>query len=566
LLAFWSDAVRLGSNRILFLLQLPSNSNHRVDIRPFEQKIDFCFRTSKDSGLYSILQATGGGVGLGDLDGDGFLDLICPGGGSLRPTGEIDPQSSGIFLCHPSQNSIDFTNSSTESGIAAENGLFSVVSLTDDNSDGFLDITFAGFGSLVHFRSFGDGTFFKVDLNIQSNTLQWPSAAAWGDMNADGNPDLFLAQYVNWSIENNPQCFSTDGRHREVCGPLTFQGLPDFLFESNGDGSLKNVSTLAGLRTDGKGLGCLLADLDDDCDLDLYVANDGTVNFLYRNEQGFPLVESAMISGCGVSSAGKAEGSMGIDLGDFNGDGRFDLFVTNFEFESMALYFGLNGGLFEHSSSEVGVSSVQETAVGWGTGFVDLEHDGDEDIVVMTGHTNMHSQFSKLEQLPLLLENVDGQRVKDVAPVTEPYFSTPNVARGLALGDVDLDGDIDFAVNQSDRDFVLLRNDSQLKGRSLTLRLIGTVSSRIPIGTKATLQIGTKTLVRQLKAGGSYASASDSSIHFGIPAGENAPPRLIIRWPTGKQNQIDLLGDDSWLTIIESATEDGQPVVFRRVQ
>jgi len=515
--------------------------------------VAFTYQNGQEAGYFSIVESLGGGVGLLDWDRDGDLDLFLPAGGRFGKDETIGGRPAGLFL---NRGDWSFLDSSVQTGTAGETARYSHgAAVGDFNSDGFPDVLVTGFGGVVLWRNLGDGTFENVtEVSGLTDTL-WSSSAAWGDLDGDGHLDLYVAHYVNWSFKNNPYCPSKETGKQDICPPRQFRPLPDTLFLSNGDGSFRDASEKSGLvqkGASGKGLGVMMCDIDSDGDLDVYVCNDTVPNFLYRNNGRGQLQEVAMQSGAAVSETGVPEGSMGVDLGDYNLDGRLDLWVTNYERESIALYRNDGRGMFRHVSHIAGLTTVGGLFVGWGTSFFDFDLDGDEDVFVSNGHVIRHPSEAPVRQLPLLFENTQGRRFANVAPGAGEYLATPHMGRGVARGDLDGDGDIDLVVCHTNEPVSILENLTDRRGRHwLGIRLIGTSpkGARDAAGAIVTLRVaGMPSQTRQVKSGTSYASSNGLRLTFGL--GDSDKVDLItIRWPGGGVQEAGPVAGDQVLVI-----------------
>ncbi|MSR58487.1 MAG: VCBS repeat-containing protein, partial [Planctomycetaceae bacterium] len=356
--------------------------------------VRFTFRDGQEAGHFAIIESLGGGVALFDYDADGTLDLFLPGGGRYGANNEILGLPGALYRNGGDRSFLDVTRLA---GVDLAPHYSHGTAVGDYDNDGFPDLLVTGYGGLQLYRNQGDGTFEEAAREAALNDPLWSSSAAWGDLNGDGVLDLFVAHYVNWSFDNHPFCPAGNDDQRDVCPPKKFEGLPDVLYFGVGDGTFRDGSAEAGLMHAGKsaevsmfdsdkGLGVLLADVDLDGDLDIYVANDTVPKFLYRNRGNGVFDEVGGQSGAALSDTATSDGSMGLDIGDFNNDGLPDLWVANYERESLALYRNEGDCQFLHVSRSAGVTAVGSLFVSFGTLFLDFDRDGDEDIFVTNGH------------------------------------------------------------------------------------------------------------------------------------------------------------------------------------
>ena len=512
-----------------------------------ESRVGFVYRNGEEAGHFSIVESLGGGVGLFDYDQDGLVDLFAPGGGEFGPGHEIRGLPSVLYR---HSGACKFHDVTAKAGISAARFYSHGVAAADCDSDGFSDVVVTGYGGLMFYQNQGDGTFLERTLDAGLTDTLWSSSAGWGDIDGDGSPDLYVAHYANWSFDNHPFCEGPNPDSREVCPPRSFEPLPDVLYLSNGDGTFRDSSAASGLRKDGKGLGVLIADVDLDRRLDIYVANDTVPNFLYVNAGNGKLSDTSLISGASLGASGSPDGSMGVDLGDFNLDGLPDIWISNFERESNALYRNEGKGFFQHISQSTGVTAMGGLYVGWGTVFLDFDRDGDEDLFVSNGHVIRYPVNAPLRQTPLLLENLAGKRVENVAPAAGEFFTTPHMGRGAACGDIDNDGDIDLVVSHTNEPLVLLSNESPNTNHWISIRLIGTRSSRDPIGATVRVHAGGKVQFRQLKGGTSYGSTQDPRLFVGLGDAKTVD-RVEIQWPAGGDQTIEGPAVDEFHTFVE---------------
>ena len=349
--------------------------------------IAFAYSNGRSAGEYTILESLGGGVAAFDYDLDGNLDLLFAGGGQL------DNKTVTANTCALYRNLGDwqYVETTKLAGTSAAEFYNHGVYPADYDNDGFADLAVSGYGGVQLFRNQGDGTFQHRDTLITNPKNPWSTSLAWGDFNGDGNLDLYVTHYVDWSWENHPICPGSRGVPKEVCAPKVFAGLSDSIYLSDGQGGFERRTQELGLVEGGKGLGVVAGDTNADGHIDIYVTNDTTDNFLYINDGTGHFTESAIVAGVSGDDVGVNMGSMGAVLEDANNDGLPDLWVTNFERELFALYLNDGGGFFSHSSRGAGIAAFEGLYVGFGTVMVDLDFDGDRDIMTANGHVSYHS-------------------------------------------------------------------------------------------------------------------------------------------------------------------------------
>ncbi len=512
--------------------------------------VRFSYRNDEEAEHYAILESLGGGVALVDFDRDGLLDLFAPGGGEYIGPEQMTGRSP--LLCRAV--SLWRYRDVTEAGFAQSAPWYSHgVAAADYDNDGFCDMLVTGYGGVLLLHNEGDGTFRERASDARLIDPSWSSSAAWLDADRDGALDVYVAHYVNWSFENHPLCPGPRPGEKEVCPPRRYEPLPDSLFLSGGDGTFSESSAAAGLRDDGKGLGVVAADVDLDGDQDIYVGNDTVPNFLYRNEGNGTFTDVSLLSGTSLSDEGTPDGSMGVEVGDFDLDGRPDIWVANYERESFALYRNLGDSFFRHVSRPTGIMAAAGLYVGWGTVFADFDHDADEDIFVSNGHVIRHPTNAPLLQKALLFRNDEGRRFVNVTDAAGDYVAEPHMGRGVAGGDLDNDGDTDLVLTPTNEPLTLLENTSTGDSHWLQLRLIGRASNRDAMGAVVTLiPTSGPRQMRQIKGGGSYASTGDRRLQFGLGP-HDQPVSLSIRWPSGIEQQVTDVGVDQELLMMEPA-------------
>jgi len=413
-----------------------------------------------------------------------------------------------------------------------------------------------GFGRIELFHNEPDGKggrrFVAVGEKLGLKDTSWSTSAGWADIDGDGFPDLYVCHYCDWSFANNPVCNAqVAGVARDVCPPQKFKPLTHALFKNEKGKAFRDVSAEHGFKPDGCGLGVVLADVNGDGRPDIYVGNDATNNFLFFNRGG-KLEEKGLAAGVAVDDSGKYNGSMGVDIADFNGTGRPSIWVANFQGELHALYQNLGNELFDHRSRAVGVGSIGMHRVGFGTAFVDVDGDGWEDLVIVNGHVLRHPAASTLKQLPVLFHNTDkqGQRFfKDITIRGGSYFQTPAVARGLAVGDLDNDGRPDLVVTHTNGPIAVLRNEGVGGHPWLGLKLVGK-AHRDLVGSTVTLETEGRTLTRFVKGGGSYLSESDPRLLFGLGTAAKVK-KVTVRWSWGESQSWENLEPGAYWELTE---------------
>ncbi|HXV76170.1 MAG TPA: CRTAC1 family protein, partial [Candidatus Polarisedimenticolaceae bacterium] len=433
--------------------------------------------------------------------------------------------------------------------------------VADYDGDGRSDILVTNFGPNVLYRNRGDGTFDNVAPGSPIEAPGWNTGAAFFDADADGDLDLYVAAYIDQTIDAviaAERVLDWKGVDRVAIGPFGLPGAVDHFFLSDGAGRFVDSTTRAGLddRAEAYGFAVRAADFDRDGDVDLYVANDSDANYLYRNEGDAIFTEVGLWSGAALDANGAAQAGMGIAVGDPTGDGVYDLFVTNFSEDYSTLYRGDGTGFFDDVSGPSGVGELTYDALSWGTVFADLDNDGDEDLVVANGHiypqVDDHPQFGlSYEQRNSLLENLGDGRFVDATARGGPGFEQLYSSRGLAAGDYDNDGDLDLLITHLDRPPSLLRNDST-SGAWLI------VDCRVPpgagarTGTEVTVRFGGRIARRDLASGGSFLSVNDPRVHFGLGTHERVE-RLEIRWPDGTLDRLDDVAARRIVSVTKSA-------------
>ncbi len=471
-----------------------------------------------------------GGVALFDYDGDGWLDVYAVQGGPLPPA----PDSQCQDCLFRNRGDGTFEDVSEKAGLRRLSGGYGHgVAVGDYDNDGHPDLFITRWLAYALIRNRGDGTFEDVTAKAGlGGERNWPTSAAWADLDGDGDLDLYVCHYMVFNVQKPRLCLSPTAKGNHYCSPRDFESLPDHVFRNDG-GRFVDVTKQAWfVDPDGRGLGVVAAHLDDDDRIDLYVANDMSANYLFRNLGGFHFDETALSAGAAANSSGGFQSGMGIACGDFDGDGRLDLAVTNFYGESTTFFRNLGRGMFSDDTALVGLAGPTRCLLGFGVAFLDANNDGWLDLISANGHVNDHRPALPWRMpTQLLLGGPDG-RLKVPYPDCGEPFKPAHLGRGLAVGDLDNDGRIDAVVQAQNEPLAYLRNQTRDGGHWVVLQLEGSRSNRDAVGARVTLLAGGRQRVGERVGGGSYQSANDPRLHFGLGTSDRIE-RLEVRWPSG---------------------------------
>jgi hypothetical protein len=544
--------------------------------------IDFTYRNGEEAKHLAILESLGGGVALIDYDGDGKLDVFVTGGGGYAGPDGKTIVGKPCKLYH-NEGNFHFRDVTKEVGLEDFPWFYTHgTAVADYDRDGWPDLLVTGWGRVVLFHNEPvdpnnpkKGRKFVEVKNSGLDGITWATSAAFADFDGDGYPDLYIDQYVDWSWNNNPAC-DYDGHTADVCPPKKFNGLKHKLFANlagKGATIFKDVTAEAGLKPGGpeasKGLGVMALDVNGDGKPDIYVCNDTVDNFLYINKctpGHFIFEEVGVMSGTARDERGSANGSMGCDAADYDGCGRPSIWVTNYEDEQHALYHNDCKGdavLFYHRTSSSGIGALGQKYVAWGTAFIDLDHDGWEDIFIADGHA-IHfptKPGSSRRQKPVLLRNQGDGKFKNLTAHGGPYFEKDHLSRGVGFGDLDNDGRIDAIVSQLNDPVSVLQNVANVDGTHwLGIELIGENHADI-VGAKVRLEAGGRTQCRFAKGGGSYASFGDRRFVYGLGKTDKVD-KVIVTWPNLKEQTFDgaALPVDHYYRLVQGKAAPEKPI------
>ena len=560
--------------------------------------------TNGAAGEYLLIETTGAGGAFFDYDNDGDLDIYLVDGFDLQgirsvPINLVYQQGDHYWVREPNQdrgarsrdaaqyavalsprpdsasvsprnvlyrNNGDgtFTDTGPESK-TGDTGYGMGCAAADYDNDGDQDLYVTNYGPNVLYQNNGDGTFADATEQAVVGASQWSTSAAFFDYDNDGVIDLYVTNYVDFTVETNKVCggyvrTNSQGYRaiieatRSHCAPLEYGGVPDVLYHNNGDGTFADVSVAAGIDDpSGKGLGVVALDYDGDGDQDLFVANDGTPNFLYQNLGDGTFENAALKKGVAYNGVGESEAGMGVDFGDYDNDSDFDLFVANFSYETNTLYRN-EGGFFKDVTAEAGLADPSHRFLGFGTNFLDYDNDGDLDLYVANGHVQdkiaLFQSGVEYMQEHQLFRNDGGGSYAEASSISGEWFLHKQISRGAAFGDYDGDGDVDVLVTNCGGEAKLVRNDGGNRENWLMVRTMGTHSNRDGIGTRVRVVAEGLEQVRQVRSGSSYLTASDPRLHFGL-SHRTRIDLVEVRWPSGLVQRLEQVPVNQVLVIAE---------------
>ncbi|MEP7270930.1 MAG: CRTAC1 family protein [Acidobacteriota bacterium] len=505
-----------------------------------------------------IVETMGGGVAFFDFDRDGRLDIYLPNSYTVDAALAQAPRPKAALYRNLSDGK--FEEIALKAGVS-DPGWAMGVSVADFDSDGYDDLYVTCFGPNRLYRNVGGVRFEDVTAKAGIGDSRFSTGAAWADYDRDGDLDLFVANYVDFQLADLPQFGKGQlCQYKGVsvqCGPRGLPGAGDSLYRNNGDGTFAEVSKAA--KVDDPqgyyGMGAMWTDFDDDGWIDLFVANDATPNFAYRNNHDGTFTEMGLGLGCAVDENGKEQGSMGVSIGDYDRDGRLDLVVTNFSDQYNTIYHKNEDGTFTDVSRATRTADLSGPYVGWGTKFFDYDNDGWLDLLVANGHVYPQIEGAypggMYRQRKLLYRNLRDGTFEEIAAKVSPGMTERRASRGAAFGDYDEDGDVDVIVNDLDGAPMLLRNDGgNTAGHWISVKLIGAQSNRNAVGARITLKAGGLTQIDEVHAGDSYLSHSDWRVHFGLGAAKTVD-EISVRWPSGTVQKVTKVAADRVVRITE---------------
>ncbi|MGH9674300.1 MAG: CRTAC1 family protein [Bryobacteraceae bacterium] len=499
-----------------------------------------------------ILEMTGNGAAVFDADNDGWRDLLLVGGTRIEG-------ADGATRLYRNRGDGTFLDVTAQSGLG-RGGWGQGVCAGDYDNDGLTDLLITYYGYNRLYRNLGKGRFADVtaESGLPVSGERWATGCAFTDFDRDGLLDLFVSNYLTFSLKgalapgSSPFCFWKG--LAVFCGPKGFPGGQNILYRNEGGRRFRDVSKQAGILASGVcyGLGVVVSGFDDDGWPDIYVACDSTPSLLYRNNRDSTFTEIAVASGAAYGDAGQEQGSMGVAAGDYDNDGRIDIVKTNFMDETSTLYRNLGGWFFEDSTYSAGLG-IHTKFVGWGVQWFDADQDGWKDILIANGHIYPELRGSKtgesFEQTPILYWNLRNGAFRDITLNAGAKLSEPAVSRGVAHGDLDGDGTLETVVVNMNSAPAILKNFGD-RGNAILIELVGTKSNRSAIGARVRVKAAGSQQIEEVRSGSSYASQHDFRVHFGLGAARSAD-RIEVRWPSGLREEYRNVRANQTVTIRE---------------
>jgi enediyne biosynthesis protein E4 len=546
---------RHGMGRSLFAANQSADAAMLFENTIDASKIDFVLNNSVSPQRYSIETMTGG-VALFDYNNDGLLDIFFTNGAEIPSLKKSVPS----FFNRLFHNNGDgtFTDVTEKAGLAGV-GYSMGVAAADYDNDGFVDLYVTGINRNQLFHNNGDGTFTEVTEeagvsgSVPGRGKLWAVAAGWFDYNNDGLLDLFVVNYLAYSISTAHRC-ETDNIV-DYCSPNEYRGTPNILYRNNGDGTFTDVSQQSHIsKYVGKGMGVAFADYDDDGFTDIFVSNDTFPNFLLHNNGDGTFTDVALLAGVAYNENGKTVAGMGTDFRDIDNDGRPDIFQAGMFGDTFPLYRNLGDGQFEDVTDRTGLAAITVHFTAWGAGIFDFDNDGKKDIFAAGSAILDNSMKVNHKPYPLpngLYRNLGNMKFKDVSSAAGASFSVPAAHRGAAFGDLNNDGKVDIVVTVLNGQPELLMNRSLNHNHWIILKLVGVASNRDGLGTKVKITTSSGVQYNQATTAVGYNSSSDKRVYFGL-GDAIIVDRIELTWPTGVKQVLENVAADQILTVVES--------------
>jgi hypothetical protein len=503
-----------------------------------------------------LLETMGSGVGVFDYDNDGLLDVFFANGTPLAdptPKGTIPQKKSEADwnrLYHQKKDGT-FEDVTVKAGLQGV-GYGMGVAIADYDNDGFEDLYVTAVGGNKLYHNNGNGTFSDVTEVSGTAGSGWSTSAAWIDLDNDGLLDLVVLRYVQWDWDD-VWCGEHREGYRAYCHPDIFPAIPALVYHNDGKGHFTEVAKKIGMDLPGKGLGVAIADFNRDGKIDVAVANDSMLEFLYRNKGDGTFDEVGLTAEVAVDGDGRTYAGMGVDFEDYNNDGLPDLVITNLANQKYALYRNNGDGSFTYDTYISGIARMTLLHSGWGIHFLDYDNDGLKDLLIAQGHDLDTVELSSPQlhyREPMLLARNNGKGFTDVSSTSGAVFQELWVSRGMAVGDLDNDGRLDAVVSTNDGIAHVMHNETKTANHWLTLNLVGHKSNRDGIGAEIKLTTSKGTQYVTITTAGSYLSSNDKRAHFGLGADASAK-EVEIHWPSGTIQKLGEIKGDRIVLIDE---------------
>jgi len=506
-----------------------------------------------------LIEAMGGGVALVDFDGDGLLDIFLVNGGETPRGKSPRPVLNALYR---NLGNGKFEDVATRAGVDRVAFYGMGIAAADYDNDGFEDLFITGYPSSALFHNNGNGTFTDVTEKAGVKNLgRWAASAAWFDYDRDGFLDLIVCNYARFSYDDRKKC-EYNGMPT-YCEQKAYEGMPLALYHNNGNGTFTDVSAPSGLaKFVGRALGVVTIDVNDDGWPDLFVARDASPNLLLLNKRDGTFEDAGLDAEVAYDPNGVAKAGMGVDAGDVLGDGKPDFVVTNFNDEYHSLFLDPGSFPYDDWTVKSRLAAITKAYVGWGTHFIDYDNDGNLDLIIVNGHINRIIEMTRRDvaykEPPLLLRNIGKGVFQNIEDQAGAAFRRGYDARGLAVGDIDNDGDADVVFTCLEDKPVLLRNNVGQGHPWIGFELVGTKSNRDAIGAKISVRFGERKLVRWITGGSSYLSSHDKRVLFGLGSGR-APQNVEaeIHWPSGTNQKLSGLEPNRYHRIVEPSSGPG---------
>jgi hypothetical protein len=492
------------------------------------------------------------GVALLDYDGDGWIDIYFLNGAPLRGTTTTSVARNALFRNLRDGTFADVTVAAGVGDLGHGLG----VAAGDYDNDGDSDLYINNFGLNVMYRNNGDGTFSEATGEAGvTNGDKFGAGTCFLDSDGDGDLDLYVANYVGFTYARHDLLIVDAFPYPP--GPGDYPPLADTLFRNEGDGSFTDASQWSGIASvAGPSMGTVCGDFDDDGDTDVFVCNDGRANFLFQNDGSGRFDEVAVLSGLAYDLHGNENGSMGADCGDFDNDGRLDLFMTDYTAEMPVLYKNLGGGFFEDATIATRAGSEVFPHTNWGSGLVDFDNDGDRDLFIACGHflDNIRDidDRTAYDNRNCLLMNTGDNRFVDVSDQCGDALAVVASSRGTGFDDLDNDGDVDGVVLNANAQSTILRNESDTDHHWLQIRLVGVTSNRDGVGARVRVTVGDLVQIAQVHSGRGYQSHFGTRLYFGL-GGQDRVDRIEVHWTGGDTDIFTDLSGDQLVVLIQGA-------------